>query len=677
MPSPSPSRTGNGHPRRPHRTTARAVRLAAGVLLVALLFAALAALSAEDAHGHLQHVCIHDKLQQRVFDSVARRRIAPHLLSRVGLPYVSAVTPVTASVQAATGGVHYALAGSSAPDVTRATEWGELRVTVSADDLTTAGHHCSAVGEVIDNHNGRNVTCTAADVVTDEKRDILMNYLIPQALQLHRERLQVRQVRGTWKVTNMDGSICGGFVVPAAHVTAGVRDTDFVLYVTSVPSEGGVLAWATVCQVFSDDQPAVGVINIPAANIAERYDQYTIHVVAHEIAHSLGFTAKLFNKTGISDFVPGIRGKDYAAPVINGTTVVAKTREQYNCSSATYMEVEDLDGPGSAGSHWKMRNAPDELMAGVAGTGYYTALTMAAFEDLGFYKANFSMAETMEWGRNAGCSFLNGKCVIDNVTQFPSMFCDQNEQLFRCHTARMSLGSCALQDYYSPLPSYFQYFTAPSVAGLSPYYDYCPFIMPWTVGSCTQSAATATPFVSAFNTFSPSSRCIDGDFTPKNNTSRFISAYLGMCTNVACNPANQTYSVQVYGSDTYIACTPGTAIELDNVSDAFEAGGYVTCPPYIEVCQSNVQAARDYESMVDGGSSSSTLHPTPVQDSSSSSPFSPPSTPRPEAASSSSSSSSSDGIHVIPFTGDAANDRLSARTAAVGLLALAVAAVCV
>lgn len=267
------------------------------------------------------------------------------------------------------------------------------------------------------------------------------------------------------------------------------------------------------------------------------------------------------------------------------------------------MELEDGGGSGTTGSHWKIRNAQDELMAGVASVGYYTALTMAAFEDLGFYKADYSKAETMQWGRNAGCDFLSGKCVENNVTKFPSMYCDTNENVFRCQPTRLSTGRCQVVSYSTDLPAYYQYFTVPNVGGRALYYDYCPDIVRWAYGRCDRKASALAHNASVFNVFSTASRCVDGVFTPKDTAESTATGYYGMCANMQCDTATQTYSIQVYNSTAgYVNCTPGQNISLSTISDGFADGGYITCPPYVEVCQSNVQAAMDYEA----------AHPTPA-----------------------------------------------------------------
>nr|AAA29243.1 major surface glycoprotein [Leishmania guyanensis] len=480
-----PLNSSSTHRRR--SVAARLVRLAAAGVAAALAVGTAAAWAHAAATPHR---CIHDKLQARVRDSAAHRRMPPSAVSAVGLPYIAL---------------------DAADTVARAADWGTLRIAVSTADLTDPDYHCTRVGQRVSNHADEIVTCTAEDVLTEEKRDILVSYLIPQALQLHAERLKVRQVQGTWKVTGMTGSICGDFSVPTAHLTAGVSNADFVLYVASVPSEPGVLAWATTCQVFSDDHPAVGVINIPAANIVSRYDQGTTRVVTHEVAHALGFSSTFFKSTGVVMNVTGVRGKPFAAPVINSSTVVAKARDEYGCPTLEYLEVEDQGGSGSAGSHLKGRNAKDELMAPASAAGYYTALTMAVFEDLGFYQADFAKAEVMPWGRNASCDFLTKKCMENNITQWPEMFCNTtDENALRCPTDRLRIGKCAISTYSTPLPTYFQYFTNPALGGLSAFLDYCPFIVGYSNGACNQDPSTAPALLKEISLFSDAARCLMG-----------------------------------------------------------------------------------------------------------------------------------------------------------------------
>ncbi|SYZ63451.1 GP63 (plasmid) [Leishmania braziliensis MHOM/BR/75/M2904] len=370
------SRDRSSTPRR-RSDAARLMRLAAAGLVMAVGAAAVWAQAAG-------HHCIHDKLQARVLQSVAQQHRPPGSVSALGLPYVSA---------------DWALADSTSPSVAHSADWGTLRILLSVEDLNDPDYYCSYVGQLVNNHAGALDMCKAEDILTDAKRNTLVGSIIPQALQLHTERLKVRQVQGSWKVTGMTGDVCGTFKVPEAHVTVGVSNADFVLYVASVPSKPGVMAWAVMCQAFFDDRPAVGVINIPAAYIRSAYDQIMLRSVTHEMAHALGFDLLLFEESDLLDEVNNLRGRDYEVPVLNSPTVVAKAREQYGCPTLTFLEVEDTGDGSTAGSHLKRRNAKDELMAPVMGAGYYTALTMATFEDFGFYRVDFTKAEVMPWGR--------------------------------------------------------------------------------------------------------------------------------------------------------------------------------------------------------------------------------------------------------------------------------------
>ncbi|SYZ63422.1 GP63 (plasmid) [Leishmania braziliensis MHOM/BR/75/M2904] len=439
---------------RDRSVTARLMRLAAAGLVMAVGAAAVWAQAAG-------HHCIHDRLQARVLQSVAQQRRPPGSVSALGLPYVSA-DPISSA-----HAVDWALADSTSPSVAHSPDWGTLRILVSYEDLTDPDCYCSYVGQLVNNHKGAIDICEAEDILTDAKRHILINILIPLALQLHTERLRVRQVQGTWKVTGMEGDVCGEFKVPEEHVTIGVSNTDFVLYVASVPSGADVMAWAVMCKAFPDSRPAVGVMNIPAAYIQSPYDQIMIRTVTHEMAHALGFDLTVFEDRQIIDEVNSLRGKDYEAPVLSSPTVMAKVREQYGCATLEFLELEDTGDASTAGSHLKGRNAKDELMAATLGAGYYTALTMAVFEDLGFYRADFTKAEVMPWANLASCDFLTNKCMERNITQWPEMFCNSTESSYRCTSDRLKIGRCSIATYDKPLPTYFRYFTDTSVGGRS------------------------------------------------------------------------------------------------------------------------------------------------------------------------------------------------------------------
>ncbi|GET93907.1 major surface protease gp63, putative [Leishmania tarentolae] len=180
------------------------------------------------------------------------------------------------------------------------------------------------------------------------------------------------------------------------------------------------------------------------------------------------------------------------------------------------------------------------------------------------------------------------------------MFCNDARNTVRCASNRMSLGSCYAAEHQSPLPLYWQYFTNSSVAGRSSYRDYCPVVVPFKEGSCAQSAAEAIASMNDYNVFSDAARCIDGAFRPKV-ASRVIRLYSGMCANVKCDTERRKYSVQVRGSSRYVYCTPSLRLQLSSVSKAFVWGSYITCPPYVEVCQGNVQAVKDHGDSVRDG----------------------------------------------------------------------------
>ncbi|EKF33604.1 surface protease GP63, putative,metallopeptidase, putative [Trypanosoma cruzi marinkellei] len=289
----------------------------------------------------------------------------------------------------------------------------------------------------------------------------------------------------------------------------------------------------------------------------------------HEIAHALGFTVELMKERNMLKEVEGVRGKAAVLQVSSPKTV-EKTRAHFNCRSATGMELEDEGGSETALSHWKRRNAKDELMAGIAGIGYYTALTMAAFEDTGFYKANWGMEEPMSWGNNSGCALLTEKCVINGVTQYPEMFCTTESSLRSCTSDRLGLGRCAMKLYDTLLPPQFQYFSNPKLGGVPDrLMDFCPYIQPSIKTRCSDGDKA----LMRGSRVGPTSRCLRGDGLADSK---------GLVGDVCAEVSREKgeVSVRYLGDDNWHKRPEGSSITPAGLF----MEGKILCPKYDDVC---------------------------------------------------------------------------------------------
>ncbi|KAF5213656.1 hypothetical protein ECC02_013807 [Trypanosoma cruzi] len=220
-------------------------------------------------------------------------------------------------------------------------------------------------------------------------------------------------------------------------------------------------------------------------------------------------------------------------------------------------------------SHWGRRNAKDELMAGFVVSGYYTAITMALFTDLGYYKANFEMAEPMSWGSGAGCALLTDKCVTDGATLYPDMFCtDSSDATLRCTSDRQSLGTCAIyQD--DNIPPEFQYFATKQGSRRGAMMEYCPFIAPMNGTGCMDGDEAIMPG----SVVGPSSRCLTGE------NLRMGSTVVGdVCVRLRCGEG--TLSVRYRGSEEWHPCAPGQTL----TPPAPFTAGSIRCPLFSDVC---------------------------------------------------------------------------------------------
>ncbi|RNE95339.1 surface protease GP63 [Trypanosoma rangeli] len=262
--------------------------------------------------------------------------------------------------------------------------------------------------------------------------------------------------------------------------------------------------------------------------------------------------------------------------VAGGNAVPERGREQTS-EGTEFMVVEKQWRPPlwlGLNSHWARRNAKDELMANLVVSGYYTALTMAVFADLGYYKVNFEKAEPMRWGSGAGCKLLTEKCVNNGVTSYPEMFCTSlSGTALRCTSDRQSLGSCLLQNVEG-IPAEFAYFSTSMGSKPEALMNYCPFIAPTNGTGCVDGIEAAMPG----SVVGPTSRCLTGEGLQVGDV-----AVGDVCVDVRCG--KDALSVRYKGSKEWHPCPSGYKL----TPTAPFTAGRITCPSFNDVCLTMLQ----------------------------------------------------------------------------------------
>lgn len=376
---------------------------------------------------------------------------------------------------------------------------------------------CTSAGQMyrptISTTNEANTACKAEDVLTPAKKAYLRNTILAEAISWFQRALSVVPVSGNLRLGNgfSDGScfspassfsagsyfhtICCDRYLPPSDKSTGKPDTDFVLYVTARPTSGSTIAWALTCQSDSIGRPVAGHANFGPNRMdtSPKEKPLQLSTAIHEIAHALGFSGSKFpdfrkpgttQRANRNDVIASFSERGHVIQKIITPNVVAKVKQQFGCSNwpNAGAEIEDFGGEGTAGSHWEKRLFNNEFMTGTADPiSVYSAVSLALFQDSGWYQVDYSVAEKLEWGAGQGCGFATGKC---GDTWNDEYFCRvQNEQ--GCTLNGRYKARCNLVTSGFNVPAEFRYFPDnPGWGGSSPHHDYCPYYSRLSDGNC-------------------------------------------------------------------------------------------------------------------------------------------------------------------------------------------------
>jgi hypothetical protein len=341
-----------------------------------------------------------------------------------------------------------------------------------------------------------------------------------------------------------------------------------------------IIASASPCVTESSTyRPIAGVLNInPKLDFESiNVEYYMKNIFLHEIIHILAFHPYFFTNLKLGDYYY------YYEPYIyylNSYNVLEKAREHYDCSSLVRLYLENQEKNSGWSSHWESRYMLGDIMISTDfQEKVISDITLALFEDTGFYKVNYYTGGLFKFGKNKGCDFLNKKCIINEYSQF-NEFCEKESEP-KCSYSRSIKSSCYIHDYTNELSSEYQYFSNPKRGGFFAA-DYCP-----------------VPFESHPSNYYYPKHCLIGKSDDSNvygeklgnNSFCFISSLLpnnsessvrtnAICYEVECDSINKEIIVKI-DSNKIICPTEGGTIYPDGFKGSLE------CPHYYDICPKN------------------------------------------------------------------------------------------
>ncbi|XP_055699747.1 leishmanolysin-like peptidase isoform X1 [Phlebotomus papatasi] len=449
----------------------------------------------------------------------------------------------------------------------------------------------------------------------------------------------------------------------------GIANTDFIFYVSARQTErchkGLTVAYAAHCQQEAAlDRPIAGHANLCPLSISTKPHelQTLLSTVKHEILHALGFSVSLYAFFRDEKGNPRTpRKPDTGKPYLNENLqihqwsnatikrivrdhwvirgghirraidmmvtprVVEEARKHFNCSVLEGAELEDQGGEGTALTHWEKRIFENEAMTGThTQSPVFSRITLALMEDSGWYKANYSMASPLTWGKNLGCNFAMRSCkdwiAMNHANESLSSgaseafrgrtihpFCSKVKRdplQTECTDDRNSVALCNLIRHDYPLPIEYQNFDsiAHVATGEEKFYggsvslaDHCPYIQEFTWRSknvtvrgsqCQFEDNNPKPEKNfALESYGENSKCFDHTDAMWEERScrqtREWQHWGSGCYNYRCEDGRLHIHVSNYSFECYHA---GQEISIRVFAGGWLHRGALRCPPCRDVC---------------------------------------------------------------------------------------------
>jgi hypothetical protein len=370
-----------------------------------------------------------------------------------------------------------------------------------------------------------------------------------------------------------------------------------------------ILSSASYCyrDSINTNRPLAGFIYIEQniTNIEMRkknIDKYYTMILLHELTHILVFDQELLDASIFE--VIEILGQD--RKIIASPKVKEMAKRHFGCPHLKGIEIENQDydwknteNEGAAAdtpevfldqfsNHWDARTMLTDYMTSILYDEMVISdITLALFEDSGWYKVKYYTGGLFRYGKNQGCDFLNSYCVNGDVSKYKNDFCI-TEETTMCTPGRTHRAMCGLTTYPRELEVYYRYFTNSRKGGYLSQVDYCPVARTnssysrtfFYQGHCNYGETELYPESLRYK-MGENSICLMSSLTPKNdeNLKDYPSSFRALCYKVDCYNNSGERSVRIYIGNNVIYCPVSGGVQTLGGYN-----GYILCPDYNLVC---------------------------------------------------------------------------------------------
>lgn len=215
-------------------------------------------------------------------------------------------------------------------------------------------------------------------------------------------------------------------LIPAVYIQT-TTSADMLLFLVLDGNPYKNATSSMVCSRDSSGRPNIGVLygNINFLQLSFNNTNYMVKLLMTELTHLLVFSMLNFG------YFPNSPSSVYAiatrqtikGPVLQTKiitpNVVRWARIYYNCQSIDGMWLEDEGGQTTVNLFWEASLLGYEYMTATASyNAPISMFTLMLFLDSGWYDPDLTLAEFIDFGRDAGCSFLDISGCNSNPVEF-------------------------------------------------------------------------------------------------------------------------------------------------------------------------------------------------------------------------------------------------------------------